>query len=100
MSFLPVGRQNKIPYPDGTYGDRPEDKAFFIDTENFGSSYQWDEFIGKWIDHKGEIFEPKPNYDMEYIGSIENEMGKKCQCGAHSVGVDKHSPYCNLYNGK
>ena len=33
-----------------------------------------------------------------WSGTIKlNLDDKKCECGSHSVGVDKHSDYCPLY---
>lgn len=28
----------------------------------------------------------------------ENIFNKKCECGSHAVGVDRHSDYCPLYS--
>lgn len=34
-----------------------------------------------------------------YTGSItETIFNKKCECGSHAVGVDRHSDYCPLYS--
>jgi hypothetical protein len=87
---LPKGKQNLVKYPDGSLGEPPMDGTFFIDTKNLGSTYHWDAILFEWVDHRGEIFRPEPS---------KVKAAKKCGCGAHALGVDKHSDYCDLYEG-
>lgn len=30
--------------------------------------------------------------------NIRTDSNKKCECGSHAVGVDRHSDYCPLYS--
>lgn len=91
MYNLPSGKGNQVLYPDGTFGPRPYDQTYFLDPKDMGKSYRWDDLLGEWVDHKGEIFRPTPKHWDTSAGT------KKCECGAHKVGVDKHSTWCQLY---
>ena len=89
MYNLPAG--NSVLYPDGTYGPRPSDGTYFIGDGMRG--YTWDGLLMEWVDHKGEIFRPSPKHWQEL-----QRPEKKCECGAHKVGVDKHATWCQLYS--
>lgn len=81
-------------YPDGTYGPRPSDGTYYVDPQNLGRGWQWDDFLSEWVDHKGEVYKPSPKH---WGLQEEKKVEKKCGCGAHLFKVDKHADYCDLY---
>lgn len=86
-----------VSFPDGSTREKPEDGVSFIHNED--DHYIWDDFLLKWVDRYGKIWNPPSEDKGRYIKlDIEKPKNKEgCECGAWITGVSRHSQWCRLF---
>lgn len=101
----------QYPYPGGiTAPTKPSDGEIYITWDANGYPkfiHQWSDWSAQWIDVTAGNVGPynsvpinvNVDFDLEKEFEVALDNGRKCECGAEKCGSNKHSTWCQKFEG-